>query len=165
MNTAMRADKLHWCQTANFQCFFIKRDVALSVHLEDEMWLEDTGYAWPDDQVFFYKAYLNGSSILLTPNIYYKHLDAKSGNVKIDKTYKDTFLHERNITIFWYRFLWCYSQNVKEKIFLLLGISYRIIAMSSFYILKCIVRRKFCILHKCFDGFFDALRYIKRSKY
>ena len=45
VNARMRHDEQHWCQTANFQCFFIKRDAALRVCLEDEMWLEDTGYA------------------------------------------------------------------------------------------------------------------------
>lgn len=52
VNINMDAEEEHWSQTANFQCFFIKRDMALNVHFEDEKWLEFTGYALPDDQVF-----------------------------------------------------------------------------------------------------------------
>lgn len=78
----------------------------MGIHFEDEMWLEDTGYAWPDDRVFFYKAYLMGYQALYAPETSYHNLDAKTGRVRdIDKTYWDYYTHERNITIFWRKFL------------------------------------------------------------
>ncbi len=159
VNTKMKDSEPHWCQTANFQCFFAKRQMALETHLEEEMWLEDTGYAWPDDQVFFYKAYLKGFKTLLTPRILYNHLDAKSGNVKQDKTYKDNFLHQRNITIFWYRFLWNEVYRRHNKFTLICGLGYRICVMSLFYMIKCVVRGKLGELFKGMDGFFAAVRY------
>lgn len=164
VNTSMAKDERHWCQTANFQCFFIKREMALDTHLEKEMWLEDTGYAWPDDQVFFYKAYLKGFKTLLTPDIFYNHLDAKSGNVKSDKTYKDNFLHQRNITIFWYRFLWKPACGWRKKVALVAGLSYRICVMTLFYMIKCMVRGKFVDVFKGADGFVAAVKYNRNNK-
>lgn len=111
VNIRMKEGDLHWCQTANFQCFFIKRNAAVNVHFENEKWLEDTGYALPDDQVFFYKLYLNGGKILFAPEIRYTHLDAKSGNIKSDKLYKDYYTAQRNYTIFWCRFLYAKAKN------------------------------------------------------
>lgn len=164
VNTSMTEEDLHWCQTANFQCFFIKRETALDVHLEDEMWLEDTGYAWPDDQVFFYKVYLRGCKTLLTQDIHYQHLDAKSGNVKVDKTYKDHYLHQRNITIFWYRFLWAHAVGWQRKMQLLMGLSYKIGITTLFYCVKCVVREKLGILLNGLDGYRDAMKFIKKNK-
>lgn len=163
VNSALNKQEPHWCQTANFQCFFIIREVALSVHLEDEMWLEETGYAWPDDQVFFYKTYLNGFKTLLTPDISYSHLDAKSGNVKKDKTYKDHYLHQRNIVIFWHRFLWMNAHGWRKRSQLILGITYKIIVNTLFYWIKCIVRGEFGFLFKSFDGVIDARRFINKK--
>ena len=162
VNAWMRDDDQHWCQTANFQCFFIKRDVALKVRLEDEMWLEDTGYALPDDQVFFYKAYLMGCKTLFTPNIYFKHLDAKSGNIKkADKTFSDFYTSQRNYTIFWHRFL--YGQSSHGKILLSLCLVYRTAAESLFFLAKCCVRRKLKFVLKIGKPYRDAYRFIKNS--
>lgn len=159
VNTSTTADEPHWCQTANFQCFFIKREMALGVHMEKEMWLEDTGYAWPDDQVFFYKAWLNGFRILLTPSICYRHLDARSGNVKANKDYKDNYLHQRNITIFWYRFLWKPASGWKKKAVLICGLAYTISMRTLLYTVKCIVRRNWSNVGRGLDGFFVALKF------
>lgn len=164
VNTTLNIQELHWCQTANFQCFFILREVALAVHLDEEMWLEDTGYAWPDDQVFFYKAYLNGFKTLLTPEIRYRHLDAKTGNVKKDKTYKDHYLHQRNIVIFWHRFLWRRAYGWRRCLHLLFGITYKITVTTLFFGIKCILRGEVRNLFKGFDGVIDARRFIRKNK-
>lgn len=164
VNASMREEEQHWCQTANFQCFFIKREMALAAHMEDEMWVEDTGYALGDDLVFFYKSYLNGFKILLTPNICYKHLDAKAGHVSKDKTYKDHFIHQRNITIFWHRFLWAHSRGWSRRTALVLGLAYVIIANTLFYIVKCIVRRQPGGIFKGMDGLAAAFKFIKQNK-
>lgn len=160
-NIAMHNDEQHWCQTANFQCFLIRRDIAKDVHFEEEMWLEDTGYAWPDDQVFFYKSYLNGGKILFVPQVMYRHLDAGAGKVKVNRTYKDNYLFQRNITIFWYRFLWKYAKGTWRHFQLIAGLTFKIVNATLFFVLKCIVRREFGILFKGLDGFRDAVKYIK----
>lgn len=107
VNTRMKPSERYWCQTACFQCFMIRREAALGTHLEEEMWLEDTGYAWPDDLVFFYKAYLKGYSIVYVPETTYHNLDAKAGHTPdAEKTWNDYYTHQRNITIFWHKYLY-----------------------------------------------------------
>lgn len=161
VNSNISHDEPHWCQTANFQCFFIKRDAALNVHLEDEMWLEDTGYALPDDQVFFYKAYLAGYKILFTSDICFKHLDAKSGNIKKDKTFTDFYTSQRNYTIFWYRFL--YKTSRSSKPVLIICLLYRILAESLFFIIKCLIRKDTKFITKIYMPYNDAYNFIKNN--
>lgn len=161
VNARMGHDEQHWCQTANFQCFFIKRDAALRVRLEDEMWLEDTGYALPDDQVFFYKAFLLGFKTLFTPDLYYRHLDARSGNVKVDKTFADFYTSQRNYAIFWYRFL--YKQSSLNKILLTLCMLYRSAAEAFFFLAKCCFRRDLRFVPRIFKPYTDAYNFIKNK--
>lgn len=164
VNIDMKNDVPHWCQTANFQCFFIKRDCALNTHLEDEMWLETTGYALPDDQVFFYKLFLNGGKILFTPDINYIHLDAKAGNNKTDKLYRDYYTTQRNYTIFWYKFLFTNAKSNTEKMLLRFCLFYRMFAQSLFFIAKCIVKHRVKLICKWGDGYKDAFSYINSYK-
>ena len=59
-------DQCYFVATGNFQCFFIKTEVAKNVHFEDEIWLQQgtlSQYAAYDDPSFFYKSYLQGSRI------------------------------------------------------------------------------------------------------
>lgn len=163
VNARMRHDEQHWCQTANFQCFFIKRDAALRVRLEDEMWLEETGYALPDDQVFFYKAFLQGCKTLFTPDLHYKHLDAKSGRPsKVGKTFSDFYTSQRNYTIFWYSFL--YKQSRHNKMLLCLCLFYRCLAESFFFMTKCCVRKDFRFVTKIFKPYIDVYKFISENR-
>lgn len=156
-------DKIYKMQTANFQCFFIKRDVALSIHFEEEMWLEDTGYAWPDDQVFFYKAYLKGFNTVFASNAYYRHLDAKTGNHTTNRMYSNYYTQQRNITIFWYKFLYTKAHKITEKQALCCAFVYRIIAQTTFFFLKCIVRKQMQLLPKVIKPYIDALIFIHKK--
>ena len=160
----MTEGETYICQTANFQCFAIKKSAALSVNFREEMWLEDTGYAWPDDRVFFYKVFLKGYKIVYEPETSYKNLDAKSGKVTSkDKTYWDFYTHERNQTIFWYRFLYSNANGFLDKFAYKLCYGYRCLAQSALFLVKCIVRRKPSVLLKWHKGYADAKRYISKS--
>ncbi|MDE6333213.1 MAG: hypothetical protein K2L77_01055, partial [Muribaculaceae bacterium] len=47
-------NNLNPTQSGPFQCFLMSTDITPGLQLRSEMWLDDTKYAWPDDQVFFY---------------------------------------------------------------------------------------------------------------
>ena len=102
-------DKL--CQTGCFQCFFIKKEAATEVHLEEELWLEQgtlSQYAAFDDTVFFYKLFVAGHRFAYTSDTAYLHLDAGAGRYANDKVAaKRIRLYSvaRNRTVFWKRFV------------------------------------------------------------
>lgn len=51
-----------------------------------------------------------------------------------------------------------------RKAELVTGLAYRIGAMTLFYEIKCVVRRKFGILLNGLDGFRDAMKFIRKNK-
>lgn len=92
-------------QSGHFPCFLMKTSMTHALKLRDEMWLDETRYAWPDDQVFFYKAFILGFNIMSCKTPIFKHLDGKSGVTDKDRVADHCYSAGHNSYIFWYRFI------------------------------------------------------------
>lgn len=91
-------------------CFFCRKGAFLSAHFEEEVWLDDAPYAFPEDQVMFYKMHLSGAKILTSYDSGIVHLDAGSSTQgSEEKCLKVIYSEYRNKIIFWYKFI--YSQE------------------------------------------------------
>lgn len=157
--------KRYLSQSGNFQCFFIKRDSAKGIHFENEKWLEDTGYAIYDDQVFFYKAFLLGHKIVSVPSIQYKHLNAGVAHHKyqgVEKMQRKLYGNIRNRTIFWYRFLYSFSKSPFKKIILIFCYLYGLINTFLFYSIINLFKPKYLVKTSIvFKAAVDALKISK----
>lgn len=103
-------DHVYYTQTGHGACCLMKKTAALFLRFEDEVWLEKNArYAYPDDQVFFYKAHLLGVRIAYACGITFRHLDARSSMMDVASLQEKrcTLKHNsfRNLAIFWHRFL------------------------------------------------------------
>lgn len=88
-------------------CFFMKKEAFLSIHFEEELWLDKTPYAFPDDQIMFYKMYKKGLKIATLYNSGIQHLDAgTSFNKEEERALKSLYSACRNQLIFWHRFIY-----------------------------------------------------------
>lgn len=101
--------KVYYTQTGSGGCSFMSCKAAQRLDYEQEMWLEENvRYAYPDDQVFFYKAYLMGMICVYAHEYPYHHLHAASSvSTLVEKVSKHvTIKHDscRNLVIFWHRF-------------------------------------------------------------
>ncbi len=103
------------CQSGPFQCFLMRTDVTPDLRLREEMWLDETRYAWPDDQVFFYKAYLQGLRTYSCKTPEFKHLDGKSGVPNRQRQLDAIYSQSRNIIIFWNRFILSHPNSKHNK--------------------------------------------------
>lgn len=92
-------------QSGPFACFLMRTDITPKMGLRDEMWLDQTRYAWPDDQVFFFKAYRSGLRCFSCKAPAFEHLDGGSGVPDKQREMDAVYAHGRNIVIFWRRFL------------------------------------------------------------
>lgn len=97
-------------------CFFCKKSDFLKIHYKEELWLDETPYALPDDQVMFYKMHLCGLKILTSFDSGIVHLDAGSTmQASNEKELKVIYSEYRNKTIFWYKYLYRYEKNLLMK--------------------------------------------------
>lgn len=92
-------------------CFLCKKTDFLKSCFEEELWLDETPYALPEDQVMFYKMHLAGLRIGTLFNSGILHLDAGT-SVTCDKERENKILYSevRNQIIFWHKFI---KPNVK----------------------------------------------------
>lgn len=152
-------------QSANFQCFFIKRQAALDVKMDEELWLQKYGYAWPDDQIFFYKAFLKGIKTIYVPSLKYVHLDAGVGKVtsrnRNDYALRNYFIGCRNYTIFWYRFIYTQQKHVFSKVNSVIALSFKISSRTLFYTIAFAKNRNKEGLKSLFAGYKEAFSVVK----
>lgn len=82
-----------------------------SMHLEDELWLEQWGFAYLEDYLLYNKLYANGGKLL----VHYKsgiiHLDAKSDRQNYDKSGTKFLLRAKVRFILWWRTSYNRSDN------------------------------------------------------
>lgn len=103
-------------------CFLCKKKDFLEIHYEEELWLDETPYAIPDDQVMFYKMYLSGLELLTSFDSGIIHLDAGSTMAgSEERMNKHIYSEYRNKTIFWRKFIY---PNRPVKLLSLLSFGY-----------------------------------------
>lgn len=105
-----------------------KKDTLLSIHFTDELWLDNMGFAWGDDQLMFYKAYLNGFKLMVSYDSGIVHLNAKTASSVKDVSSDRWMRRAMCQYLIWYRS--CYSVNgvsQKEKLLRLLSFVFKVV--------------------------------------
>lgn len=134
-------DRCYYCQTGNFQCFYIDTGKAKNVHFENEIWLQQgsiSSYSSYDDPAFFYHFYLQGNTIAYALRTRYVHLDSGSGRVahsKLESKCIRYFTIARNRTFFWYRFLFQTSTSFVRRSLVVFGGLYAFINYTLYTML------------------------------
>lgn len=150
-------------QTNAGPCFFCRKQDFLNIKYENELWLDETPYAFPDDQVMFYKMYLNGLKILTSYDSGIVHLDAGSSTGSLDRTCKVIYSEYRNKLIFWHRFLYSNERNFFLRFWRIVCITYVYVLQSINAVYKLLKGRK-DEARVFFFGIKDALIFIRHKK-
>ena len=95
---------IYWSQTNAGACFFCKKIDFLSIHFEEELWLDSMPYALGEDQVMYYKMYRRGLKLLTLYRCGIEHLDA-GGNRTAEKEKRLIYCDFWFKTVFWHRFI------------------------------------------------------------
>lgn len=156
VNTGYDPTQPVYSQTGHGSHCFAETAALRNIHFEDELWLEDSGYALPDDQIMFYKLYLKGYKIAVCLDTYFCHLDAASTNdgrryLKIAQAKAGNFM------IFWYRFIFMQTKGIKKYWSVLLAVG-RIFMECMLYIMKC---HNLQVVKSSWRGLVFGFRYIK----
>lgn len=162
VNTNIQPNIQYYNQSGHGTCLFGKTQKIKDIHFEDELWLEDTKYALPEDMVMFYKLYLYGNKIAMNFNVRFIHLDAGSSLMNENKKINNIFASARNGYIFWYKFIY---QMRKKKFKTILAMSRRIFFTCFFSFIKGIIKCNFKYFRTYIKGYIDGYRYVKSSQY
>lgn len=158
-NTNMQPNVQYYSQTGHGSNCFVESEAIKEIHLEEELWLEDSGYALPEDQVMFYKLFISGNKIAVCPDVYFCHLDAASTNdgkrqARIAQAKAGNFL------VFWYRYIHSQYSGIR-RIKSTLYITHRIFWECLLYLIKC---HNICTIKAITRGLKYGIRYIKNNQ-
>lgn len=143
-----------------------KKDALLSIHFTDELWLDNMGFAWGDDQLMFYKAYLNGFKLIVSYDCGIIHLNAKTASSVKDVSTDRWMKRAMCQYLLWYRS--CYSVNGfsrMEKCLRMLSFAFK--EMEGFFVHLCYSMIKLCpsfifaYLKGIWQGYKYARTYLK----
>lgn len=130
-------------QSAAGSCSLWKLNSFRSIHFEDEIYFDRFRYPLGEDQLLFYKAYLNGYKLLVDYNTGIQHLDGKAEHQTINKQklIDDTAI----LLLIWHRT--CYQKEgvkcippILRKIFIMLCARLVLIIPQGITPLACCVK-------------------------
>lgn len=164
--------QIYYTQTGHGGCCFISRAAAQSIAYDQELWLEQgVHYAYPDDQVFFYKAYCLGLSVAYANSIPFHHLNAASSMLELEAALKKkcTSKHDacRNLLIFWHRFQYSLLQGKPLKRCLsTLGMAWKISFNLALHLAFYGWRPShWCCISATVKGYRDGFSYLMSAEY
>ena len=163
INNSIR-DNLKLTQSGSFACFMCKTAIVPYLSLKDELWLDATRYALPDDQVFFYKAYIGGFKLCTCVKPNYIHLDGHAGSDG-ERKKQMAYSSGRNYYIFWHRFLYVPQRKKNNRIWLRLAISYRIIIFSILFGGYSILQLDLGYVASYIRGTLNGYHFVKSKEY
>lgn len=145
-------------------CFFCRKRDFLNIRYEEELWLDETPYALPDDQVMFYKMHLCGLKVLTSFDSGIVHLDAGSTmQTTTEKKLRVIYSEYRNKTIFWYKYIYSRERGVIMKLWSCLCFGYMLSVQYSFAVIK-FLKGKRNEVDAFRNGINDGLDFIKVLK-
>lgn len=147
-------------QTNAGACFLCRKCDFLKIHLEDERWIDAVPYALGDDQVIYYKMYLNGLKILTWYSHSLIHLDGGQNYTK-EKEIALIYSDFRFKTIFWYRFIYLVDRRQVSRIVNIICFIYTIL----FSCLVSIIKLDWKILRTKIVAVKDARRCIESIEF
>ena len=141
-------------QTNAGPCVLCKKSDFLAIHFEDELWLDDMRYALGDDQIMFYKMFLNGLKVLTSYDSGVVHLDAGTSVLSEEKEQLLAFCDCRFKMIFWRKFIWRKISGM-SRIWAILFMGYTMIIN----LLLSLCKLKFVIFKQKYSGYKSGILY------
>lgn len=157
-------EESYYAMTAPGACFLTKKASFEQIHFEEELWLESTPYALPEDQVMFYKFFLNNSIVKGLTTCLYNHLDA--GGKSIGRAQIAAYSMSRNKLIFWHRFIYSYVHNKINCAYSLLSYIMTVcVNITIAFILTLIGLKPFILTKESIKGLIDGYKFIHSYQY
>lgn len=148
-------------QTNAGACFFSKKDDFLRINFQEELWIDKTSYPIGEDQVMYYKMYLNGLKQGTLYDSGIKHLDAGGNLDNVEKQRKivgaDIFFK----MIFWHRFIQLPEKRGLTRLWNKICIGY----FLSFGLIISFIKGDWDVLRIKKQAIGDAIAFLKSEEY
>lgn len=144
-------------------CMLMKKKFITGIHFEDELWMDDNGYALGDDQLFHYKMYIQNAKLLLYYHNNVIHLDAGSGGggttpVRVYKNAQNQFM-------IWYRTRFDISISYWRKFLSVIAFMDSLVFTLFFYLGLAIVNRRLYFFTEYIKGTCEGKKIVNTDRF
>lgn len=156
----------YWSQSCAGPASLWKKEVLLNLHLEDELWLDDLGFAFGDDLVETYKIHVNNYrlGVLYDSNI--TNLDGKTSSGNYQKNIKKFYVRSKASYIIWWRTIYnIQSRSYLNKIFTVFLYILKCIWLFFINICAGLYLRNITIPFYYLQGIWDGNKYVNSKDY
>ena len=159
-------DGFYLSQSCAGPAWLCKKNVFLSLHLEDELWLEKMGFPFGEDVLETYKLYKNGFRL----GVYYgsgiKNLDAKSSSGVFQKDERKFYIRSYATFVLWWRMILDYKdQSFLSSMLSALSFGFKAFWLLLINIAAALFLRKVKIPYYYVKGIVDGWHYVHSEDY
>ncbi|MBQ0046810.1 MAG: hypothetical protein KBT33_04755 [Prevotellaceae bacterium] len=141
-----------------------KRDVLISLHLEDEMWLDRYEFAFNDDMLETYKLHINGHKLGILFGLDVVHLDAGSGSRPYRASARQFYVREASLFCLWWRMIYEPSRGMDRGL-CVTSKMFKIFWLFSVHVIGGIFMLNIQMPVNFIKGFFDAWKFVHSDEY
>ena len=143
-----------------------RKKVFLSLHMEDELWLDSLGFPFGEDALETYKIFKNGYKI----GVYYdsgiKNHDAKSSSGNFQKDERRFYIRGYASFVLWWRMIYdIKNQPNWSRIFTILTFGFKLLWLFGIHIICAIVLRSIKIPYYFLIGIKGGWKYAHSIEY
>jgi len=141
-----------------------RKEVLLGIHYHDELWLDQMGFAFGDDQLMFQKVFKNGYNLLVSYDSGAIHLNAKSSSRLFQRSSEKFYTRSKALYMLWYRSCYQLDNNSKfKKVIVACCFFIKQLHLLSIHIITALVNKDAGIFFKFIKGNFDGINESKRK--
>jgi len=160
---ALRPQPVMLTQSFAGACSLVSKRAFLSIHYEEEVWLDKFRYALGDDQVLSFKLFVNHYKLLVHYQTGIEHRDSCTGHTdsRKEKYYSRAFLHY----VIWYRSILQRQSSGWQRAMTRFSFSLYNIGQISLAILSCLAGRNLYKPVTYASAVFDARKFVQTEEF
>ena len=159
-------DGFYLSQSCAGPAWLCNKKVFLSLHFEDEIWLDKIGFSFGDDVLESYKIYKNGFLLGILYNSGIRNLDAKSSSGVFQKDEKKFYVRSYATFVLWWRMIFDFDdQSVLSSMLSAMSFGFKAFWLLLVNIAAAFILRKVKIPYYYLKGLVDGWHYVHSEEY
>ncbi len=153
-------------QTCDGPAWLCKKDVFLSLHLEDEVWLDRLGFPFGEDALETYKFYINGYKVGVIYGDLATHLDAKTSSSDYHNNIRKFYVRSYATFVLWWRMIYnIEDQSLINKLLSSLSFAFKAVWLFPVNIIASFRFHHWKISYYYLKGIIDGWHFVHSEEY
>lgn len=155
---------LYQSQSAAGPASLWRKSSFLAIKLEDELWLEQFSFPYGEDELYYYKLYLNGGRLFVSFNSGVKNLDGQTSSGAFHKNGKRYFIRSMANVCRWYRTR-VQPHSSLHRLWAITTFSLRMLWLSLIHIALSVCTFSINPITYFFKGLIKGIQFLKSDQY